>query len=102
MHALPSDVVFAQVYGGTASIIIGSVSGVNFNDDGMRLREFYAQSGDTYCSGCTVNVSDVAIINSVAVSNTTGKLCAAFRLLQRLCSARNCVCLLQLLPHKPA
>ncbi len=34
-----------------------------------------AQSGDTYCSGCAVNVSDVAIIKSVAVSNTHGKLC---------------------------
>jgi hypothetical protein len=79
-----------QVYGGTTSNIIGSystsVAGYGFSN---------AQSGDTYCSGCAVNVSDVAFINSIAVSNASGKLCAAFSLLQHLCSAHDRVCVLQ-------
>ncbi len=83
-----------QVYGGTTSIMIGSYSW-SFTDIGQST----AQSGDTYCSGCAVNVSDVAIINSIAVSNATGKLCPVFRMLQRLCSAHHCVCVLQRLPH---
>jgi len=50
-----------------------------------------AKSGDTYCSSCAVDVSDVTIINSAAVSN--GKLCAAFCLMHRLCSAHDfCWC----------
>ena len=52
-----------QVYGGAISIMIGSYS-LSFSDSGGST----AQSGDTYCSGCTVNVSDVAITNSMAVS----------------------------------
>jgi hypothetical protein len=48
-----------------------------------------ARSGDTYCISCTVNVSDVSIINSVAYQ-TARKRCAAFRLLQRLCRAHDC------------
>jgi hypothetical protein len=78
-----------QVYGGTTSILIGSYS---WGDANKGI--FHVQSGGTYCSGCAINVSDVAIINSVAVSNTKGKLCAAFRLLQLLCSAHDCVCAL--------
>jgi len=83
-----------QVYGGTTSIMIGSYSWSLAGGS-----ESTAQSGDTYCSGCAVNVSDVAIINSIAVSNTAGKLRAAFYLLQRLCSAHDCVCAMQWLPH---
>jgi hypothetical protein len=41
-----------------------------------------AKSGDTYCSGCTLNVSDVTITNSVAVSNATGEVWAAWHALQ--------------------
>lgn len=37
-----------------------------------------AQSVDTHCSGCAVHVSDVAIINSVAISKLIGKLPSAF------------------------
>ena len=83
-----------QVYGGTTSIMIGSYSW-SFKDIGQST----ARSGDTYCSGCAVNVSDVAIINSIAALNATGKLCPVFRLLQCLCSAHDCVCVLQWLPH---
>ncbi len=67
--ALPSDAIFfVQAYGGTTSIMIGSYSWSvdSFNPSA-------AQSGDTYCSSCAVDVSDVTIINSSAVSNTTGK-----------------------------
>jgi hypothetical protein len=56
----------SQVYGGTNSIYIGSYSW-SFIGSGKST----ARSGDTYCSGCAVSVSDVAIINSVAVSKTT-------------------------------
>ncbi len=77
-----------QVYGGTISIMIGSYSWSHAD------RLSLAQSGDTYCSSCAVDVSDVAIINSTAVSNIFGKLYAAFRLLQRLCSAHDCVCVI--------
>jgi len=83
-----------QVYGGTTSIMIGSYSS-SFAVSG----DSTARSGDTYCSGCAVNVSDVAIVNSIAVSNATGKLCPVFRILQRLCSAHDCVCVLRWLPH---
>jgi len=83
-----------QVYGGTTSIMIGSYSW-SLAGSGSST----AGSGDTYCSGCAVNVSDVAIIKSIAVSNTAGKLCPVFRLLQRLCSAHDCVCVMQWLPH---
>jgi hypothetical protein len=37
-----------------------------------------AQSGDTHCSSCAVNVLGVAIINSVAVSKLIGKLPSVF------------------------
>ena len=68
-----------QVYGGAISIMIGSYSySISYSST--------TQSGDTYCSGCTVNVSDVAITNSVA--NTTGKLWAALQVLK----FRRCVC----------
>jgi len=77
-----------QVYGGTTSIMIGSYSW-------SALGRSSSTSGDTYCSGCAVHVSDVAIINSIAVSNTTGELCASFRLLQQLCSAHDCVFVLR-------
>lgn len=86
-----------QVYGGTASIMIGSYSW-SYDDDNYGYS--MAKSGDTYCSSCTVDVSGVTIINSTAVSK--GKPCAAFRLLQRLCSvtsAHDCVGVLQWLPH---
>ena len=78
------------MYGGTTSIMIGSYSW-SADDSGQSD----ANSGDTYCSGCAVNVSDVAITNSIAVSNTPGKLRAAFRLLQLLCSDNDCVCALR-------
>ncbi len=55
------------MYGGAISIMIGSYSW-SFSYSGPST----AQSGDTYCSGCTVNVSDVALTNSVAASNTIG------------------------------
>jgi hypothetical protein len=80
-----------QVYGGTTSIMIGSYLW-SLVETG---RFSTVRSGDTYCSGCAVNVSDVAIINSIAVSNATGKLCPVYRMLQRLCSAHDCVCVLQ-------
>jgi hypothetical protein len=47
--------------------MIGSYSW-SFSNSGAST----AASGDTYCSSCTVNVSDVAIANSVAASNTSG------------------------------
>jgi hypothetical protein len=50
----------SNVYGGTASILIGSYS-----------RSSIAQSGDTYCSRCVVNVSDIGIVNSIASSIAT-------------------------------
>ena len=72
-----------QVYGGAISIMIGSYSwSLSFAGRSA------AQSGDTYCSGCTVNVSDVAITNSVAVSNAPGELWAALHAFQ----CRRCVC----------
>ena len=86
-----------QVYGGTISIIIGSYSWSLADNTDNSLST--ALSGDTYCSGCAVVVSDVAIINSIAVSNATGKLCPVFRMLQRWCSAHDCVGVLQWLPH---
>jgi hypothetical protein len=54
-----------QVYGGTISIMIGSYSWSYANTD-----RSLANSGDTYCSSCAVDVSDVAIINSTAVSSS--------------------------------
>jgi hypothetical protein len=65
------------VYGGAISIMIGAYS-LSFSF----FSSSSAQSGDTYCSGCTMNVSDVAIANSVAASITTGKMLAAFYALQ--------------------
>ena len=54
------------MYGGAISIMIGSYSwSSSFSGTST------AQSDHTYCSGCSVNVSDVAITNSVAVSNAT-------------------------------
>ena len=70
-----------QVYGGAISIMIGSYSW-SISPSGQSN----AQSVDTYCSGCTVNVSDVAITNSVA--NATGELWAALQVLKY----RRCVC----------
>ena len=61
------------MYGGAISIMIGSYLW-SFSISGQST----AQSGDTYCSGCTVNVSDVAIANSTAVSS----MLAAFYALQ--------------------
>jgi hypothetical protein len=55
-----------NVYGGTASIFIGSYS-----------RSSTAQSGDTFCSRCVVNVSDIGIINSIASSIATGSSAGA-------------------------
>jgi hypothetical protein len=85
---------YVQAYGGTTSIMIGSYSWSvdSFNPSA-------AQSGDTYCSSCAVDVSDVTIINSSAVSNTTGKQSVKSRLLQFLRSAHDCFSLLQWLPH---
>jgi len=59
---------FLQVYGGTISIFIGSFSLSNINNLGFS----FAQSGDTFCNGCAVSVTDVKIINSFAISSTTG------------------------------
>jgi hypothetical protein len=69
------------VYGGAASIMIGS-----YSRSYSGSRSATAQSGDTYCIGCTVNVSDVTITNSEAVSGSS-KLWAAFHALQ----CRRCV-----------
>jgi hypothetical protein len=74
------------VYGGATSIMIGSYS---YSNSGQST----AQSGDTYCSGCTVNVSDVAFINSFALSNA-GELwavCAARVVVLAQCSLV-CLC----------
>ena len=54
-----------------------------------------AQSGDTYCSGCTVNVSDVAMSNSVAASNTKGGLWDALYALLCWRCVRGCTCVLR-------
>ena len=51
----------------------GSESNVGSGSDPVA-----AQSGDTYCIGCSVNVQHVAIISSFAASFTKGKLCDAF------------------------
>ena len=66
------------MYGGAISIMIGSYLW-SFSISGQST----AQSGDTYCSGCAVNVSDVTVTNSIAVSNGNGagKLCTAFHAL---------------------
>ena len=66
-----------QVYGGAISIMIGSYSW-SYDFSGQSI----ARSGDTNCSGCTVNVSDVAMSNSTAVSSATGNMLAAFYALQ--------------------
>ena len=60
------------MYGGTTSIMIGSYSWSHANE----LGEATVRSGETYFRGFAVNMSDVTIINSIAVSNTvyTGKL----------------------------
>ena len=65
------------MYGGAISIMIGAYS-LSFSYDYQST----AQSGDTYCSGCTMNVSDVAIANSVAASITKGNMLAAIYALQ--------------------
>jgi hypothetical protein len=62
------------VYGGAISIMIGSYVWSKSVTAGS-----IADSDGTYCSGCKVNVSDVAISNSVAVSNTSSELWAAMR-----------------------
>jgi hypothetical protein len=72
---------FSQVYGGTTSIFIGSYSKASV-DTGQSPSN--AQSGDTHCSGCAVSVSDVAIINSFAI--TTGKCDTRFTLRCYCCS----------------
>ena len=61
------------MYGGTTSIMIGSYSWSQANDE---LGQATVRSGETYFRGFAVNMSDVTIINSIAVSNTvyTGKL----------------------------
>ncbi len=68
--------MFAQVYGGATSIMIGSYSW-SFSGSPSKIASI-ARSGDSYCSGCVASMSDVAVTNSIAVSNGTGKLCAAF------------------------
>ncbi len=83
------------MYGGTISIMIGSYS-FSFTLEGEWSN---AQSGDTHCSGCTVNVSDVAITNSVAVSNTTGELWVALHALQCRRCVRGCAFVLRWLLH---
>jgi hypothetical protein len=80
---------FLQVYGGAISIMIGSYSWSS-----NQVASSSAQSGDTYCSVCTVNVSDVVISNSVVVSKTTSKLWAAFHALQFLRCVCGCACVL--------
>jgi hypothetical protein len=82
------------VYGGSISIMIGSYSW-SFSSSGPSA----AVSGDAYCSGCTVNVSDVAITNSVALSNTTGKLRAALLALHCWRCVCNCTRVLRRLLH---
>ena len=71
------------MYGGATSIMIGSYSW-SYNPSGQ-YSTAQSQSGDTYCSGCAMNVSNVTITNSIAVLNATvdfGKLCAEFDALQ--------------------
>jgi len=62
-----------QVYGGTTSIMIGSYSWSQANGE---FGKATVRSGETYFRGFAVTMSDVTIINSIAVSNTvyTGKL----------------------------
>ena len=72
--------VFVQVYGGATSIMIGSYSWSFSPYDQFSTAQ--SQSGNTHCIGCAVNVSDVAVTNSTAVSNTTGELRAVFHVLQ--------------------
>jgi hypothetical protein len=54
-----------------------------------------ARSGDMYCSSCTVDVTDVAITDSVSVSNTTGELWAALHALCCLRCVSDCACVLR-------
>ena len=68
------------MYGGAASIMIGSYSW-SFSDVSQSKTASMARSGNTYCSGCAVSMSDVAVTNSIALSNGTGKLCAVFHTL---------------------
>lgn len=62
--------------------MIGSYSRSQANSgrDVPRLppQVFAAQSGDTYCSGCSVKVMHVAINGSIAVSYTGGKVALRF------------------------
>ncbi len=53
----------------------------------MVSKQYTAQSksGDTYCSGCAANVSDIAITDSIALSS---KLCVAVRAFQSWCCVR--------------
>ena len=75
---------FSQVYGGTTSIFIGSYSKSSADIGGTLGPLSNAQSGDTHFSGCAVSVSDVAIINSIAM--TTGKCDTRFTLRCYCCS----------------
>jgi hypothetical protein len=68
-----------QVYGGTISIMIGSYSWSYAEDLGIS----FANSSNTYCSSCAVDVSDVAIINSTAVSSRVSNNGAFVRAGQR-------------------
>ena len=74
---------FFQVYGGTASVFIGSYSWSRILSATWYGQSSTAQSGHTSCIGCTISVFDVAIINSIAVSNTTGKCGTSFTLFLR-------------------
>jgi len=58
-----------------------------------------SKSGDTHCSGCVVNVSDVTITTSLAVSKSVGEMWAGLHALQCSRCVHNFACVLRWLLH---